>query len=221
MDIKDMHVYFRQYAQQMGMQNVRGILPEQIDITINTAISDYTNQSIAEHLALTNDRVNVNSPKVGQVNVLRTLYKVDAITISNNEVEGSENIGLYRIEDIDSEVNNALLYISDFKVDYTKLVSGINEGVSEQYDVRLIDSLRLGNTLHDYILRPTVKSPIAVYHDNGVDVYFGEEYRHGNKSTLGQPMLKKTELVPNKLYVGYIKVPAKVSYANNIDCDML
>mgnify|MGYP006955536998 CR=1 FL=1 len=29
-----MHVMFRQYAQQMGMQNVRAILPEQIDLLI-------------------------------------------------------------------------------------------------------------------------------------------------------------------------------------------
>ena len=35
MTIADMHINFRQYAQQMGMQNVRAILPEQIDILIN------------------------------------------------------------------------------------------------------------------------------------------------------------------------------------------
>ena len=32
MTIAEMHVWFRQYAQQMGMQNVRAILPEQIDL---------------------------------------------------------------------------------------------------------------------------------------------------------------------------------------------
>ena len=40
MTISEMHVWFRQYAQQMGMQNVRAILPEQIDNLINTSIKD-------------------------------------------------------------------------------------------------------------------------------------------------------------------------------------
>ena len=39
-----MHKMFRQYAQQMGMQNVRAILPEQIDLFINNSISDTINQ---------------------------------------------------------------------------------------------------------------------------------------------------------------------------------
>ena len=37
MTIAEMHVWFRQYAQQMGMQNVRAILPEQIDLLINNS----------------------------------------------------------------------------------------------------------------------------------------------------------------------------------------
>ena len=40
MNIPDMHVWFRQYAQQMGLQNVRAILPDQIDLVINTSIID-------------------------------------------------------------------------------------------------------------------------------------------------------------------------------------
>ena len=48
MNIAEMHVWFRQYAQQMGMQNVRAILPEQIDVFINTSISDLVNQLVRE-----------------------------------------------------------------------------------------------------------------------------------------------------------------------------
>ena len=48
MDISEMHKMFRQYAQQMGMQNVRAILPEQIDLFINNSISDTINQVITQ-----------------------------------------------------------------------------------------------------------------------------------------------------------------------------
>ena len=44
MNIADMHIMFRQLAQQMGMQNVRAILPEQIDLLLNTAIIDVVNE---------------------------------------------------------------------------------------------------------------------------------------------------------------------------------
>ncbi len=46
MDISEMHKMFRQYTQQMGMQNVRAILPEQIDLLINNSISDTFNRAI-------------------------------------------------------------------------------------------------------------------------------------------------------------------------------
>lgn len=77
-----MHVWFRQYAQQMGMQNVRAILPEQIDVLINTAISDIVNQLVRENVGLVNDRVITDNVKLNQVNVLRTLYKVAVIEMS-------------------------------------------------------------------------------------------------------------------------------------------
>lgn len=79
MDIVEMHVMFRQYAQQMGLQNARAILPEQIDILLNTAQMDVLNQTIKENIISTNDRVVTDNSKLGQVNALRKLYKVALI----------------------------------------------------------------------------------------------------------------------------------------------
>lgn len=79
MKIAEMHVWFRQYAQQMGMQNVRAILPEQIDILINTSISDIVNQLIRDNIGVVNDRVISDNAKLNQINALKTLYKVALI----------------------------------------------------------------------------------------------------------------------------------------------
>lgn len=76
-----MHVTFRQFAQQMGMQNVRAILPEQIDMLINTSISDILNQLIRENVSITNDRVITDNSKLGQINAFRTLYNVNIIDL--------------------------------------------------------------------------------------------------------------------------------------------
>src|SRR5574344_2592935 len=83
MDISEMHKMFRQYSQQMGMQNVRAILPEQIDLLINNSINDIINQIITQNIGITNDRVITDNSKLNQVNALRSLYKVwkGAITL--------------------------------------------------------------------------------------------------------------------------------------------
>ena len=80
MTISEMHVWFRQYAQQMGMQNVRAILPEQIDNLINTAIKDTVDEVINKSVGTTNDRVITDNAKLANVNALRTLYRVKTYT---------------------------------------------------------------------------------------------------------------------------------------------
>lgn len=81
MTLTEMHVWFRQMAQQMGIQNVRAILPEQIDLLINTSIDDIVNQLIKENIGITNDRIITDNSKIGQINALRTLYKVKEISM--------------------------------------------------------------------------------------------------------------------------------------------
>lgn len=82
MTIPEMHVWFRQYAQQMGMQNVRAILPEQIDLVINTSIIDIVNQLIRENLGVVNDRIVTDNSKIGQINALKTLYTVETVDVN-------------------------------------------------------------------------------------------------------------------------------------------
>lgn len=77
-----MHKWIRQYAQQMGAQNNRTLLPEQIDILINTAIIDSVNQLITENIVLTSTQETTNNSKLGQINALKPLYKVAIIDMS-------------------------------------------------------------------------------------------------------------------------------------------
>lgn len=101
MKIAEMHKWFRQYAQQMGMQNVRAILPEQIDMLINTSITDIVNQIIKENIGVTNDRVITDNSKIGQINALNTLYKVEEIPLYPYLTSGIK-------DEIIKDPNNAL-----------------------------------------------------------------------------------------------------------------
>ena len=86
MNIPEMHVWFRQYAQQMGLQNVRAILPEQIDLVINTSITDIVNQIITQNIGVTNDRIITDNSKISQINALRSLYKTIESNLSDTAI---------------------------------------------------------------------------------------------------------------------------------------
>ena len=76
MDIEQMHIYFREYAQEMGMQTVRAILKEDIDVCLNTSITDKVRQIIAENTVVdSNNKVARFNADVSELNGLRTLFR--------------------------------------------------------------------------------------------------------------------------------------------------
>ena len=290
MSIAEMHVWFRQYAQQMGMQNVRAILPEQIDLLINTSITDTVNQIITQNIGVTNDRIITDNSKIGQINALRSLYKVKLVsTAINPSWIGPEPGKPFSIGD-ESYIRKIYAKLSDFndssdvyyiivakthsgeqiitaekctKETYdanpNKIVLGKNETVNDYtesqyagycikheateklfeylylvdlainyskpntktnyFPVRLIDDSYLADTLNDFVLRPRLRSPIAVLYDNQLDLYI--DILEGDAANKHLPQ----SLEPYELRVSYIAKPNKVAYQSDLegkdeDCDL-
>ena len=221
MNISEMHVWFRQYAQQMGMQNVRAILPEQIDLLINTSINDVVNKIIAENISRRNDRVITDNSKIGQINALRTLYTTKYIA------GGDETLDKYKVKPYTLQLSDIkdLLYIDDFAISY--YTDSEKKEQTNVFPVRLIDRAFLADTLQDYILAPRFRTPIAavtnrVINDDEntsevVDFYFGQNELHSE--------LIKTMTI-KEIECSYIKKPAKVKYISdvrpgeNVNCDL-
>lgn len=223
-----MHVWFRQYAQQMGMQNVRAILPEQIDLVINTSITDTVNDIIKNSIGITNDRIITDNSKIPQINALRSLYKVllvDAVATPNATpghpfVNGEETVIRRIYGDIinfhtdGTKADFEYLYLVDLALNYSK-VSGSSTTRTNYFPIRIIDDAYLADTLNDFVLRPRVRTPIAVIYNEQLDIYIDEL----NNSSLPY------SLTPYKLRVSYIAKPAKVKYSSdiggeNVDCDL-
>ena len=238
MTIEEMHVWFRQNAQQMGLQNVRAILPEQIDLLLNTSIYDTVNQIIQQNIGITNDRVITDNSKIGQINALRTLYKVKEVPIAYPKsitiLEGEKlpfkgiNSPIYRYTgdivgfNLDATKNPfTYLYLVDFSIDYGKPNSSDvtlgDEFTSNLYPVRLIDDAYLADSLNDFILRPRLRSPLAVIYNGTMDLYI-------DKSIDGNGTFAEG-LQARNLRISYIAKPATVKYAadiggENVDCDL-
>lgn len=235
MNISEMHVWFRQYAQQMGMQNVRAILPEQIDLLINTSINDVVNKIIAENISSRNDRVISDNSKIGQINALRTLY--DVIKLTSSDVESfAESLDKHKKKPYEISLDKIkdYLYLIDFSISYQ--IGNSDE--TDIFPVRLIDRAYLADTLQDYILSPRFRTPIAVVFNTykstssqGVqsgDSNVKEELEgileiYTGKNELHETLIKT--MCIKELQCSVIRKPAKVKYVKdvsgiNVDCDL-
>ena len=240
MDIADMHINFRQYAQQMGMQNVRAILPEQIDILINQSIMDTVNQLIRENIGVTNDRVVTDNSKIGQINAFRTLYDVKEVTIdvtagTGNFVYNAANRlqGLIKhthqdvsVSDNSDSVFGKYMFLVDISINYTAL-TGTDSILTAWYPVRIIDSAYLADTLNDFVLKNRFRSPIAcVYKDDTIELYIDKFAVGATPKVEVKSGTSTVQLTPNKLRIDLVKYPAVVKFVEDIsegtsvDCDL-
>lgn len=231
MDISEMHQMFRQYAQQMGMQNVRAILPEQIDLLINNSISDTINQVITQNIGITNDRVISDASKLNQVNTLKSLYKVWKGSIADVTIKGKEKTtyiisfqlplnnfkttGSYT-DDGNSSTAISFLYMVDLSINYKK-----SDFVTNVFPVRIIDDQFVADVVNDFVLAPTMRSPVASIHDNLVELYIDKA---DAKPEDRQPFTFKGVSI-NELRLSYIVKPAVVRFAEDVDgtnvnCDL-
>lgn len=231
MDISEMHKMFRQYAQQMGMQNVRAILPEQIDLLINNSISDTINQVITQNIGITNDRVISDASKLNQINALKSLYKVWKGSIANATVKGKEKTnyiisfqlplnnfktsGNYT-EDNTPSTAISFLYAVDLSINYKKA-----DFITNVFPVRIVDDQFVADVVNDFVLAPKMRSPVASIHDNLIELYIDKA---DEKPSSSQPF-KFNGVSINELRFSYIAKPAIVKFAedvdgNNVDCDL-
>lgn len=196
-----MHVTFRELAQQMGMQTVRAILSEDIDICLNAAIIDTVKEIIAANVGPLpyNDKVARQNAAISPINGLRTLYRKGTIAESNINGSGTE-VSPYNIQIVSTGV---MLY-TGFKVSYNG---------STLYDCRIIESEDLGQTLRDFCNRAAKDAPICTV--------IGDTSRISVDIITG----RKNMVKPNLVQYLYISEPAKVCYDedivnNNVNCDL-
>lgn len=137
-----MHEMFRTVGQQVGMQDVRAILPESIDIFINIAIIEKARSIVMENTKTAfPNRVSIQNNFVSPVNALRTLYRRKEITITDI----TKDVQL-------SQLDNVFLYTS-FAIRY--------DNNDSEYKCRFIDGDKLEETLNDVLNGASWDYPIC------------------------------------------------------------
>lgn len=155
MTIQEMHQTFRVFAQQMGMQLVRAILPEEIDVYLNAAIIEKIREVVLSNTVTAfSDRVSVQDNSISPINYIRTLYQIEQKSLNNNTIDLPK-----------------AMYYTAFSVQYN--------GNDKFYGCRLIEPDKLENTLNDYCNGASYDCPICIiYNNNGnnvVRVYSGDK----------------------------------------------
>lgn len=249
MTTAEMHQMFRNYAQQMGMQNVRAILPSQIDLLLNNSISDTVNQVIAQNIGSTSDRVITDNSKLNQVNALKSLYKVwkakvQLPTAKTNYIASYilplDNFG------IASEAKDATIkkgdnvygtpgspdngnpnkieyfFLVDLSIDYVKAEGG-SSFTTNIFPIRLVDDQYLADVVNDFVMAPSLRSPVATIHDNNIELYIDKP----DANTKGTPNAYKFGggLEVNEIRLSYIGKPGIVKFnedigGTDVDCEL-
>lgn len=249
MTIAEMHQMFRNYAQQMGMQNVRAILPSQIDLLLNNSISDTVNQVIAQNIGSTSDRVITDNSKLNQVNALKSLYKVWKAKVklpaANTNYIASyvlplDNFGIAS-EAKDSTIKKGdnvyatpgsadngkptkieYFFLVDLSIDYVKADGG-SSFTTNIFPIRLVDDQYLADVVNDFIMAPSLRSPVATIHDNTIELYIDKP----DANTKSTPAAYKFGggLEVNEIRLSYIGKPDIVKFnedigGTDVDCEL-
>lgn len=232
-----MHEEFRNFGQNMGFQNVRAILPEQIDSCLNSAITQVVNSIYKAHSNKLTDNTHRKANNE-TTNALRTLLRSFVIEIGNDGFKYEKGFddkclsAHFSTGGLTKDINSDVMYYSDFMIvegfgefDENGIYQGTNT-YERLLPIRFTDADALAESLNDFILQPCASSPILVMYGNenqtGVDdldvkfdLYLGELI----KTDSGKYQLSNHK-IPLKVICNYIKTPAIVNLEKQIDCDL-
>ena len=192
MTISEMHSMFRTIGQMKGMQNIRGILPEEIDDYLNAAIIGFCREALASGSATQYpDKVSQRDNQIVPYNALRTLYdetpkQVDRTLINEYYTLNLTNAGTEYLAIIGADVN----YSAN----------------GRRYQCRIVEPTKIGYLLNDYCNRPTKTEPFCVIDS---DVSQKAEFH-----------IYTDKNAPYQCFVHTINMPKVVSEANKVDCNL-
>lgn len=168
-----MHNTFRTLGQQMGMQLIRGILPESIDVYLNDVIIEKTQVELLQGVRTAlQDSVNTQASTMSPINAFRSLYRTARYAINTEDVnEDTKKVSYYNANN-GFHIINIPVVGSEITVDIKeyKISPMMFLGFSVEYDntlrgnsiaCRMIGSDVLETTLRDYCNGASKDSPIV------------------------------------------------------------
>lgn len=188
-----MHNTFRTLGQQMGMQTIRAILPESIDVFINETINEKVRSVVVANSSTGfQDRVAIQDNAISPINYVRTLYRTATINVSPGEINGQ----FYRV-DIDNSIREKVMFYTSFAVVYGSIDLA-------RYGCRFIEGDKLYDTLRDYCNAASRDYPIVTMRADDSNSEYIEVYSNSGSNS------------PSVLDITFIELPTRVKWAANL-----
>lgn len=159
MTIQEMHQLFRVVGQQMGMQTIRAILPEEIDVFLNMAINEKVREVLLSNVILDEGTKLMINNNTSPINYIRTLYK--QCIVSNNN----------HFDSVFSIINLDAMYFTSFGVTYADNITK---------PCRLVEPDKIYNVLTDYCSAPTKNEPVVTIYTTQADDLVVQVYNDNN-----------------------------------------
>lgn len=192
MTIQEMHQLFRVVGQQVGMQTIRAILPEEIDVFLNMAINEKIRYVLASNVINDESKI-LNNADISPINYLKTLYQTEYL-------DGGGSVAGHNFIETTISDDSKIMFYTSFAIRYEDATIK---------NARIIEPDKLYNVISDYCSSPSKEYPIVVISPKPaghalIHIYIGE---YDENDVVGT-------------YVSYIKNPNTVSLEDNIDCDL-
>lgn len=244
MNIQQMHESFRVIGQQMGMQLVRGILPESIDVYLNNVIIEKTQLDLLNNVkTVLQDNVNMQGSTMSPINLFRNLYRTARFKIydSGDEpvIEGDyEFCNILSARNANNGYHKIWLPTLKFKEYYDTLydnnhILGTEEyfinpmlylGFNVEYDensqgnataCRLIGADMLETTFRDYCNAATKKNPVVTMVSSPI-ITNGLESTSGVANEYIEIYNNTKDCKVQYISIKYIKTPNVVKWHTDI-----
>lgn len=228
MNIQEMHNTFRTLGQQMGMQLIRGILPESIDVYLNDAIIEKTQQELLSSVDIAiKSSVDTQASTMSAINTFKTLFKSVRYKIDTNKIDYyNKDNGFYiiNIPTVNSDITvdeheyriNPMMFLG-FSIEYSNTLRG------SSVDCRIVGSDVIETTLRDYCNSASKEAPIVVL--NSIpNIENGNESQGVDSNQQLEIYTDTKDCEVKFLNIKYIKVPNVVKYDKDINkcvnCDL-
>lgn len=159
MTIQEMHQLFRVVGQQMGMQTIRAILPEEIDVFLNMAINEKVREVLLSNVILDEGTKLMINNNPSPINYIRTLYKQYVV---ENTMPLSNTFSVTNLD---------AMYFTSFAVVYSDNI---------QKGCRLVEPDRINDILMDFCSAPTKNEPVVVMHTTQANDLVAQVYNNNN-----------------------------------------
>lgn len=249
MNIQEMHAAFRVIGQQNGLQLIRGILAENIDVYINAVISEVVHNELIKGVhTVYQETVDTQPSTMSVSNLFRTLYRSTVLNIKNDIAAEEKSvletydteIGYYKIYmptvntnyngvsgdgysgDVIKYLINPMMYLG-FSVNY----DGTEDYTKKKFACRLIGADVLETTLRDFCNGATFDNPVVTllseYPKDGPD-YINDKTDGDIPQEYIELYTNSKSKVVDQLTIKYIKQPNVVKYdvdlSKCVNCDL-